>query len=171
MTFRDLLVLIGRAGAEAHAEAADAATAHRIRRHFETREEDGVNVARTFPVAIDADQPPIRVPTFLFDLPERLQLREFEIELETDIRLPRPALARAAAEASECDDGEMPEIEVGLTRGMNEQRSHVQIKAKFGLGPPTEAVSQLQQTMNDELRARLAGEEDVASVDGTEAQE
>ena len=159
MTFRELIASVGKAGAEAHASAADDATRRRIDRHFEKIPHTDTWRAKTIRIEL-ASGAVVDMPTFLLELPERFALRSFEMEMETDIRLPKSYIGgwRCHPNDATVPAGSVPEIEVGLTRGLNKRSSHVKIKAKFRLGTPTEGASLLQQVLNDQLRSALAGD-------------
>ena len=141
MKLSEFLAQIGHSGAVAAREAAEYSR-HRLLGHFENGK------PKTKKLKIGDTE--VDVPTFVLSRSGGLDLHELHVEIETNISIDE---AQGITDTPQC------KIDVGLKKGLFSRSTHAKVRAIFQMGPPPEALSQIEDKLNQALMEELRNKE------------
>ena len=142
MKFSDLLAQIGQAGAVA-AQQASEYSRNRLLRHFKDADPETVT--------LKIDGRDVEVPTFALSRSGGLDLDELRVEFETSVEVDENGHEEQQhTHTPRCD------IDVNLKRGLFRQATHAKVRATFKMGAAPEALSQIEDRLNQQLREALS---------------
>ena len=152
MKLSDLLSYIGQAGAEASLKAARHSH-QRLMHMFHVVEKDGVKSLVPKDVEIEIAGRKVNVPEIILSRVGGLDLKTLVFEIETDVYIDSKDLNIPKEEKEEIP---VSSVQVGLKRGLFRRNSHAKITAEFEMGPPPEGISQIEDKLNETLRADMS---------------
>ena len=141
MNLSEFLAQIGHSGTVAAREAAEYSR-RRLLGHFKEGE------PKTKRLKICDTE--VDVPTFILSRSGGLDLHELHVDIETSISIDE---AQSIADVPQC------QIDVGLKKGLFKKSTHAKVKAIFRMGPPPEALSQIEDKLNQALMEELRNED------------